>query len=206
MKMLPACPIDLRRSAAWCSVCALMQARKMATLFSCPPFVYSAPMPEFPAPVVRQAAPADLDALVHLEQASFPGDRLSRRQYRHHLGSASACILVAECGTQDLAGALVLLFRRGTRVARVYSLATAAAMRGRGIASHLLTAAETVAREHGCRAMRLEVRSDNAAAIALYRRAGYRPIGTRANYYEDGADAWRFEKSLQPAIARATGK
>lgn len=189
-------PIDLRRSAAWCSVCALMQARKMETLFSCPPFVYSASMPESPAPVVRQAVPADLDALVHLEQTSFPGDRLSRRQYRHHLGSAGACILVAECGTQNLAGSLVLLFRRDTRIARVYSLATATAMRGRGIASRLLAAAETAARARDCHALRLEVRSDNVAAIALYQRAGYRPIGTRAGYYEDGADAWRFEKRL----------
>lgn len=153
-------------------------------------------MPESSAPVVRRAVPADLDALVHLEQASFPGDRLSRRQYRHHLDSASACILVVECGTPKLAGALVLLFRRGTRIARVYSLATATSMRGRGIASHLLAAAETAARGRDCHALRLEVRSDNTAAIALYQRSGYRRIGTRAGYYEDGADAWRFEKCL----------
>lgn len=153
-------------------------------------------MPESSVPVVRRAVPADLDALVHLEQASFPGDRLSRRQYRHHLGSAGACILVAECDTPEPAGSLVLLFRRDTRIARVYSLATAAAMRGRGIGSRLLAAAETAARERDCHALRLEVRSDNAAAIALYQRSGYHRIGTRAGYYEDGADAWRFEKRL----------
>ena len=32
--------------------------------------------------------------------------------------------------------------------------------------------------------------------MTLYERAGYRRIGRYAGYYEDGADAWRYEKSL----------
>lgn len=147
-------------------------------------------------PVIRQAVPADLAALVNLEQASFQGDRLSPRQYRHHLASSSACVLVAEDAEAGVIGAAVLLFRHGAGVARLYSLAIAAVMRGRGIAARLLTEVEVAARERGSRALRLEVRCDNAPAIALYQRVGYRRIGMRAGYYEDGTDAWRFEKKL----------
>jgi [ribosomal protein S18]-alanine N-acetyltransferase len=42
------------------------------------------------------------------------------------------------------------------------------------------------------------VRQDNAAAIRLYERRGYRRIGAYAAFYEDGADAWRYQKDLRP--------
>ncbi len=147
------------------------------------------------AATIRIARLADLDALVALEEASFDADRLSRAQYRRHLASPSARVIVA-MRERELAGAAVVFFRRGTRVARLYSLATAAAARGGGIGAALLQAAETAARRRGCQAMRLEVRVDNAAAIALYGHAGYAPIGRRAAYYEDGGDALRYEKGL----------
>jgi ribosomal protein S18 acetylase RimI-like enzyme len=44
--------------------------------------------------------------------------------------------------------------------------------------------------------LRLEVRIDNAAAIGLYERSGYRRGKRLPHYYEDGADGWRYEKSL----------
>ena len=44
--------------------------------------------------------------------------------------------------------------------------------------------------------MRLEVRSDNPAAIALYERRGYRRIARLPGFYEDGADGWRYVKVL----------
>jgi ribosomal protein S18 acetylase RimI-like enzyme len=155
-------------------------------------------VPIQPALRVRRADLADLDALVELEQGSFTHDRLSRRQYRQHLGSSSARVLAARA-EGCLVGAAVLFFRRGTQVARLYSLATAAASRGSGVGRRLLQAAEQAARQHGCRGLRLEVRTDNAAAIRLYESAGYARTGRRARYYEDGADAWRYEKPLTAA-------
>ena len=38
------------------------------------------------------------------------------------------------------------------------------------------------------------MRADNARAIALYERSGYRLFGQVPGYYEDGAMALRFEK------------
>jgi ribosomal protein S18 acetylase RimI-like enzyme len=145
---------------------------------------------------VRTATPADLDALVALELRAFSGDRMSRAQYRRHLASPGAVLLVAEAPGEELLGSALVFFRKGSARARLYSIATAPAARGRGIGAGLLAAAEHAARERGARALRLEVRQDNAAAIALYERAGYRRIGRYAGYYEDGADAWRYGKDL----------
>ncbi|MEY2158228.1 GNAT family N-acetyltransferase [Rhodanobacter sp. FW106-PBR-LB-2-11] len=145
---------------------------------------------------VRRADTTDLDALVAMEQRSFSSDLLSRTQYRRHLDSDSALVLVASDGHQHVLGAAVLFFRKGSGVARLYSLATLLEARGRGIAAALLEAAVAAARRRGCRALRLEVRTGNAAAIGLYERRGFRRTGHQPGYYEDGEDAWRYEKPL----------
>ncbi len=145
---------------------------------------------------VRRADSADLDDLVALEQRAFDGDRMSRAQYRRHLDSDSARILLASTGRHAFSGSLVLFFRKGSAVARVYSLATRPEARGQGIGAALLEAAAVAARRRGCRVLRLEVRTDNAAAIGLYERLGYRRIGSYRHYYQDDADAWRYERTL----------
>lgn len=172
----------------------------MRPLSTRPRFAHNARVPTDRAPTdsalrIRRAVAADLDALVTLEQRSFSHDRLSRAQYRRHLDSDSALVLVAN-GARYLCGSAVLFFRRGTRVARLYSLATAPEARGRGLGTVLLAAAEQAAHRHHCRCLRLEVRTDNAAAIRLYECHGYVRTGRRAGYYEDGSDAWRYEKPL----------
>lgn len=144
---------------------------------------------------IRSATDADLAALVELENASFAMDRMRARQLRRHLRSDSARILAAVSGAR-LAGAAVLFFRRGSRAARLYSIAVAADARGRGVGEALLQEAERVASRRGCDRLRLEVRVDNAGAQRLYERRGYRRFGRRAAYYEDGHDAWRYEKVL----------
>ena len=144
---------------------------------------------------VRPAKPGDLDALVALEQDSFRSDRMSRAQYRHHLYSDSAVVLVAS-GKTELSGSAVMFFRLRSRIVRLYSLATARAARGQGVGAALLNCAIHVGSQRRCTAMRLEVRTDNAAAIALYVRYGFRQIGSLNAYYEDGADALRYERAL----------
>jgi ribosomal-protein-alanine N-acetyltransferase len=144
---------------------------------------------------VRPAIAGDLDALVALEQDSFHSDRMSRAQYRHHLNSDSAVVLVAG-GKTALSGSAVLFFRLRSRIARLYSLATARAARGQGVGAALLDGAIYAGSQRRCTAMRLEVRTDNAAAIALYVRYGFRQIGSYTAYYEDGADALRYERAL----------
>ncbi|HHL43681.1 MAG TPA: GNAT family N-acetyltransferase [Hellea balneolensis] len=55
--------------------------------------------------------------------------------------------------------------------------------RGRGIGRELLARAENEARAGGVSLAILDVATDNLAATALYRQAGYRHLTTRKAYY-----------------------
>ncbi|HET7930578.1 MAG TPA: GNAT family N-acetyltransferase [Rhodanobacteraceae bacterium] len=147
---------------------------------------------------VRRAGRADLAALLALEESTFSSDRISRRQWRRHLDSRSATVLA--CGAVgDVEAVAVVFYRRHTRHARLYSLAVRSDRRGEGLGLQLLAAAETDARGRGCHTISLEVGTRNRAAIALYERSGYQRLARLRRFYEDGGDAWRCAKSLQPA-------
>lgn len=130
-----------------------------------------------------------------MEFASYHSDRLSRSQFRRHIDSDTAVVLVAGADGAVLGNALVF-FRRGSKCARLYSLTVAASARARGIGRSLLDAAEQTARKRHCTSMQLEVRTDNPAAMALYEARGYHRDGQRAAYYQDGANAWLYHKPL----------
>lgn len=153
----------------------------------------------------RPAGPGDVEALKALEQRAFDTDRLSPRSLRDFLTSPSASLIVAEDGAGNLVGYALVRFRRGTRIARLYSIAVANEARGQGIGELLIRAAEDEARRRGYLFMRLEVRADNASAAALYQRLGYRRFGRYLDYYQDHADAIRLEKRIighAPVTAR----
>lgn len=145
--------------------------------------------------IIRMAGSGDLDALMALEEASFAMDRLSRRAMRYALRSPAQVVLAAWRG-QKLAAAAIFGFRAGSFQARLSSIAVAGDQAGKGVGRALLQAAEDIAIQRGARAMRLEVRADNSAGIALYERTGYRLSGRTEDYYEDGTAALRFIKDL----------
>jgi ribosomal protein S18 acetylase RimI-like enzyme len=157
-----------------------------------------APVSEFR---VRRAERGDIAALTELEHRVFATDRLSPRSLRRFLRSPSAEVIVAHEGAR-LAGTAIVLFRRRSSIARLYSIAAAPHMSGRGIGPLLLEAAEAAALVRGCRTIRLEVHVTNHAAIGRYRKSGYREFGRLRSYYDDGGDALRFEKRLFPALPR----
>lgn len=145
---------------------------------------------------IRHATPSDIDQLADLEKSVFSTDRISRRSFRTLIARPTAETLVAEEDGVVL-GYSMILFRAGTGLARLYSLATTPGHAGRGIGRKLLEAAEEAALAHDRLFLRLEVREDNEAAIRLYDSAGYRRIGRIADYYQDGMAALRLEKPLR---------
>jgi len=70
--------------------------------------------------------------------------------------------------------------------ADVQTLATASAEQGKGLGRRLLDALVTEARRREAGEVLLEVRADNAAAQALYARAGFERIAVRRGYYRPG--------------------
>ncbi|ROM33210.1 ribosomal-protein-alanine acetyltransferase [Pseudomonas poae] len=143
----------------------------------------------------RVATPADVPGLMALEQHCFTTDRLSSRSFQWMINRAHGRLWVAERDGQ-LLGYALLLFRRGSALARLYSIAVAQAARGGGLGLQLLARMEGCALEHGCTALRLEVRTDNPVALTLYERNGYRRFALIDDYYADHTAALRLEKPL----------
>jgi len=149
---------------------------------------------------VRQAELADLGALVRLENACFESDRLTRRQFRYMMTRARAHNLLSEDAAGAVLGYVLVLFSKGTSVARLYSIAVSPEARGQGVGRRLVDAAERAAWEQERAYMRLEIRRDNLASQALFEGAGYRRFGVLSDYYEDHMEALRYEKALDPGL------
>lgn len=158
------------------------------------------PSPSAASVEIREAAPADIAALAELEAERFASDRLSRRSLKSLAKSGSARVFVA-CRRGRAIGYAVLLTRKGTRRARLYSIAVAANESGRGVGSRLLASVEAAAEALGADSLQLEVRADNSPAIRFYERTGYAATGQRESYYEDGMTALLYARRLQDTIS-----
>lgn len=135
---------------------------------------------------IRPAGASDLDAMLGL-QAAWP---LLPRWNRAHLEAALAGgrerLLVCQEGS-ELAGFVAV--RLLPPEAEVTVIAVRPERLRRGIARRLLERAHSLAREAGCGIVGLEVSATNVPAIAFYDGAGYRIVGRRTKYYNDGSDA-----------------
>ncbi len=146
---------------------------------------------------IRPASETDVDAIFALECASFSHDCLSRRAIRRFVRAAHRPLLVARAQGR-IVGYIVISLSARSRAARIYSLAVDKTQARKGLGRELLHAAERYARAHGRQALRLEARYDNAPALALYDKLGFRRFGSYPGYYADGAEALRFEKPFDP--------
>jgi ribosomal protein S18 acetylase RimI-like enzyme len=152
---------------------------------------------------LRRARLRDVDALLALERTVFDTDVLSRRSFRHFIASSAASFIVAE-EDGKLAGYVLVLYPPRSKHARLYSIAVAPHLGGRGVGPLLLEAAEQAAKRRRRRAMRLEVHEHNTRAIARYEKSGYRLFGRHHDYYDNHGDALRFEKPLDREHRRAS--
>ena len=149
-------------------------------------------------PAIRRADSEDIPALIEIENRAFASDRISRRAFRYLLSKANAEVLAETNAAGVVRGYALLLFSRGTSLARLYSIAVDPQWQREGIGRTLLAAAEAAARNRGTAWMRLEVRADAADVQAFYKAHGFRKFRLQPHYYEDGVAAVRMEKSLAP--------
>jgi GNAT superfamily N-acetyltransferase len=101
-------------------------------------------------------------------------------------------------GTAVGCGALRALGGDVAEVKRMYVVPVA---RGRGVSKLLLAGLEAAARERGWTTLRLETGPRQPEAIALYERAGYRPIPAFGAYVDapDAGCSLYYERVLGPA-------
>ncbi|WP_439636609.1 GNAT family N-acetyltransferase [Oceanicaulis sp.] len=144
---------------------------------------------------VRAATVADLPDLMHLETLFPEGDRISARSWRRFI-ARQGCVLVAVTEGGEVLGAAVVLTRKGSQTARIYSLAVDPVAQGRGVGKALIDAACDLVVQAGCARLSLEVRPDNAAARSLYRKSGFEDRGVMPGHYADGTAALIMDKEV----------
>lgn len=142
----------------------------------------------------------DLLALLHREGFKESWDRpWSRQSFAEILampGSFGLLAAVPEAAAMEPAG-FGLTLSAGDEV-ELLLLTVLPRWRKRGLAHRLLLALLYHAYRGGVGRALLEVAAANAAAIALYQKAGFTPCGRRRNYYAPGVDAIIYERILRP--------
>jgi len=138
--------------------------------------------------LVEPMRAADLEPVMEIERVSFHAP-CAAQVFLEELMRDWAHVDVV----RDLETRSIVAFANYWLVAdeiHLLNLATHPLARRAGHASRLLAHIADFGRRHDCRVVTLEVRRSNAAALRLYRRFAFRPVGVRPNYYaEDQEDA-----------------
>ncbi|MBI4677379.1 MAG: ribosomal protein S18-alanine N-acetyltransferase [Elusimicrobia bacterium] len=136
-----------------------------------------------------------MDALVLIEDACPTAPQWSAVQLAGDLESERARLIVLEEGGRVEGFAALLVVPPG---AEITSIVIRRESQGRGLGRALLAHVMEEARSLGCGRLSLEVSASNAAALALYASAGFKAVGRRPKYYDDGADAVLMDLDLAP--------
>ena len=129
----------------------------------------------------RKMLPADAAAVEKVEMACFSMP-WSRESFWEEAAQEAAYYLLALDDGEVIGYVGVWLLGEEGHITNV---AVAPEMRRRGVGAALLAELMRIAMEHSVRSMTLEVRPSNEAALALYRKFGFRSVGRRPHYYTD---------------------
>ena len=156
------------------------------------------PAPKLAALVLRRYRASDFETLYAIDQECFP-KRIAygRLELKIYLRSAGSRCIVAEL-QGNIAG--FILAEISAELAHIITLDVLEPYRRKSIGSRLLEAAERDAMTQGAACVYLETATTNKAAIALWKKHGYREMGTLKNYYGGGLDAFEMQKLLEREI------
>lgn len=145
----------------------------------------------------RRATAADLPAAAALEARCPFSAGWRAPALAAELGRAAGDFFVIDGPDGRLVGLAIGWAEAGT--SEVLDVAVDPSCRRAGHGLALMSALISAAEARGAEESLLEVRVDNAPAIALYRRLGYEQVGLRRGYYGDGQDALVMRRELSPA-------
>ena len=134
--------------------------------------------------MIRQAELKDVERIMEIENASFD-DPWSLDSFESAVEDSEPMHLIV-WEENGIGGFMLYSLICGE--VDVYDLATAPEYRRKGVATDLLAYMFKNAD-----AAFLEVRKSNFPAIGLYEKCGFKIIGERKGYYDDGEDALTME-------------
>lgn len=142
----------------------------------------------------------DLPRVAELERRLFAGDDpWSESTLRAELDHGNHYVAARVEGRLVGYAGLAVVGTRRDAEASVHTIGVDPAWQGKGVGRALLGALLEVADEYRA-PVYLEVRTDNAAAIGLYRSHGFATIGLRRGYYQpSGADAFTMARPARVA-------
>jgi ribosomal-protein-alanine N-acetyltransferase len=136
----------------------------------------------------------DANRCAELEAQLFPGDdpwptiafvRELAADHNHYVAARAGDVLIGYGGISRLG-------RTPPFEYEIHTIGVDPAYQGRGIGRRMLDELLNIAADS---VVHLEVRTDNAPAIALYRSAGFTEVGLRKRYYRiSGADAYTMRR------------
>lgn len=132
-------------------------------------------------PEVRRMTMEDGAAVAEMEHQLFP-DAWSEKSILETLEQPNTICLMAEKAGRAAGYLLVYTAADEAEIARI---AVAKELQRQGVARTLLNELETICKSRGIRKILLDVRAGNAAARALYTKAGFAEDGIRQRFYED---------------------
>ena len=146
---------------------------------------------------LRSYEPHDFAALHRLDQACFPpGISYSKTTLRYFLTLPSAdCVIAEESGR--IVGFAVS--EENPPLAHIITLDVTEKHRRLGVGAALLQQLESNLAARGVRSILLETANDNEAAVAFWKRYGYRIEATLKRYYLGRIDAYEMRKILPRA-------
>jgi ribosomal-protein-alanine N-acetyltransferase len=164
---------------------------------------------------LRPMSPADLPAVMVLEEELFAPDTWTEAMYRDELSRGDTRFYVVaefhlEGEDDEPAPAKPVLVGYGGLIAyddeaHVATLGVTKALQGEGVGSLLLDALLAEADKRSPVVL-LEVRADNETAQRLYQRRGFTEIGRRRGYYQpSGADAVVMKRKRVRALVGRRG-
>ena len=131
-----------------------------------------------------RAVPDDASGIAAIEERTFP-DPWDYRSVMDLITAEGAMCFVARDDGRVVA---YVIGRLIAPEGEIYRVAVSEEYRRRGVAYRLLDYSVKTSRGKGLESLFLEVRSQNYAAISLYRTYGFNEIGRRKNYYRDPTD------------------
>lgn len=157
---------------------------------------------------LRGLQPGDLERMYALDVLCFEEPfRFSRAAMRRFALANGALVRLAFASGDGQARPENLELLLGFAIAHLQSspagltgyvatLDVHSAARGQGVATRLMSELQDVAKANGAAMMTLHVFTQNAAAIRLYERLGYRRRAMVADFYSPGLDAFFLELFL----------